>query len=61
MNSKVINIILALLIFLPTCAYVPLELYLVLIGMTVFMNRDFLKDYFVSLFKLKIKDENLTY
>jgi len=59
MNSKLLNLILALLIYLPTCIYIPLNLYFLLFAITLFINREFLKDFFVSLFKeKKIIDKN---
>ena len=61
MDSKVINVILALLIFLPTCIYIPIEFYFLLIGLTVYLNRTFIKEYLLSLFKFKVIDKNFSF
>lgn len=58
MNSKIVNIILALLIFLPTCAYIPLYLYLVLFIVCIYLNYSFLKDFTLNLFKGRLIDKN---
>lgn len=60
MNSKTINIVISLLMYLPTCAFIPLELYLVLIGLTLYLNQEFLKDYFLGLINFKVIDKNFT-
>lgn len=61
MNSKYLNIILALLIYLPTCIFVPLSLYFVLFAIVIYLNLDFLKSYFVELTKFKVVDKNFTF
>ena len=61
MNVKIVNLILALLIYLPSCAFVPLNLYLVLIGYAFYLNFNYLKQYVLNLLKFKIIDKNLTF
>lgn len=61
MNTKLLNIILALLIYLPTCVSIPLEVYFLLMGLTIYLNREFLKGYILNLIKLKVIDKNFTY
>jgi hypothetical protein len=61
MNKKFLNLILALLIYLPTCAFIPLNLYLVLIIFTLYLNFSHLKNYVLNLLKLKIIDKGLTF
>ena len=61
MNKKFLNLILALLMYLPTCIYVSLNLYFVLFALVIYLNFDFLKHYFTNLFKLKVIDKNFTF
>jgi len=61
MNQKYLNIILALLIYLPTCAFVPLYLYLVLIAVCIYLNLGFLQRFASNLFKGKIIDKNFAF
>lgn len=55
------NIILALLIYLPTCAFIPVSVYLILIAYSVLLNFSYLKLYFSNLFRLKVTDKPLTF
>lgn len=55
------HIILALLIYLPTCAYMPLALYLVLIACAIYLNFEYLITYTRQLFKGKVIDRPLTF
>ncbi len=61
MNKNVLNLILALLIYLPTCAFVPLNVYLILIGFVIFLDFNFLKSYFSNLLTFKIIDKPFTF
>lgn len=61
MNQKYLNIILALLIYLPTCAFVPLYLYLVLIVISIYLNIGFLQKFGANLLQGKIIDKNFTF
>lgn len=58
MNQKLSNIILALLIYLPTCAFVPLNLYLLLIVIVILINKNFIIQFFLDLKNFKILDKN---
>ena len=58
MKEKILYLILALLIYLPTCAYVPLSTYLVLILISIFLVKDFLLEFWKGLLSKKIIDKN---
>jgi hypothetical protein len=58
MNQKLTNILLALLIYLPTCAFISLYVYLLLICIVVVLNKNFLIDFFTNLFHFKVLDKN---
>ena len=61
LNKEVLNnAVLALLIYLPTCAFIPLWLYLVLIAYCLYLNFDFLKEYITQLLKFKVIDKPFT-
>ena len=54
--------LLALLIYLPTCAYIPLSLYLLLIAICVFLNHQFLTDFGLKLLRREgVTDKNFLY
>lgn len=57
----VINIIIALLMYLPTLAFIPSWIYILLIPLTIYLNKDFLVDYFSNLLTLKITDKYFTF
>ncbi|MFK8038840.1 MAG: hypothetical protein AB8B74_11155 [Crocinitomicaceae bacterium] len=61
MNAKILNILLALLVYLPTCIFIPLNLYFVVFGIVIYLNFDFLRNYFSNLIRLKLIDKNFTY
>lgn len=54
------NLLIALLMYLPTLAFMPAWLYLFLIPISIYLNIDFLKSYFTQIFKFKIKDKTFT-
>ncbi len=61
-QKKVINNInLALLMYIPTCAFVPSWFYILLIGFSLYLNIDFVKNYVLNLFKLKSIDHTLSF
>ena len=49
-------LILALLLYLPSCAYVPIWVFLILIAYSIQLNADFLFGFFKNLFQKKITD-----
>jgi hypothetical protein len=48
------------MLYLPSCAFVPIWVFLLLIGYSIKLNSQFLSDYFKSLFKGKIIDKNFS-
>jgi hypothetical protein len=60
-KNNVINIIIALLMYLPTIAFMPSWIYLLLIPISIYLNKDFLKEYFLNLLTLKITDKYFTF
>lgn len=55
------GLLLSLLMYLPTCAFMPSWIYLLLILCSVYLNVDFLKGYFSDLFKLTIRDNTFSF
>lgn len=55
------GLLLSLLMYLPTCVYMPSWIYLILILVSIYLNLDFLKCYFSGLFKFTIKDKTFSY
>jgi hypothetical protein len=53
-------LLLALSMYLPTCAYVPGVVYVLLIIISILISKDFLLDYFKGIIKFKITDNNFT-
>jgi len=60
-NKVITNFILALLIYLPTCAFVPSWFYVLLIGLSLYLNFEFVKKYTINLFKFKSIDHTLSF
>jgi hypothetical protein len=60
-KNDVINIIIALLMYLPTMAFMPNWLYLLLIPISIYLNKNFIKNYFSNLLNLKITDKYFTF
>jgi len=57
-TSPALSIILCLLIYLPTIVYVPIGLFMVAAGISIYLCKDYLVSFFTSAIKFKIVDRN---
>ncbi len=57
-GKKITNIILALLIYLPSCAYFSLNIYIILMLFSVYLNYQYLLEFGKGLIKFQISDRN---
>ncbi|MFK8046297.1 MAG: hypothetical protein AB8B72_12450 [Crocinitomicaceae bacterium] len=60
-KESINTIILAFLVYLPTCAFVPDYAYLLVLGYSLIANFSYVKNYILSLFNRKVTDSTLTY
>ena len=57
-KESLTNLLLAFLIYAPTCAFISLNVYLILILFAIYLNRDFVLTFFTRLLQKNNEDKN---